>query len=321
MKLSIDTPPSVIATTATGEVAPIEAATIALFGWEEAAAARDTARLLARDGTVTLHVDVYPATGPSPARGSVVFIGGLSNHALGSGDFEYKLSQLGWNVVGLDLRGHGRSSGDRGDFTIAQTVSDIADAAAYAKDRFGAPVAVMGSSLGGFYALCAANGIEGLAVAVSHWIFLPNEPMTKRDARMRPVALAMDKLLPKMKLPTRQVADWSAVAEDPELRQKCFDDPLMTWKYTARSLASGFRYAPEIPLTQLQIPQLVVIGDNDKMTPMPYTRKIYDQLVGDKEWITIPNAGHMGGLVEHQDEMLAVVDGYLGRRMPVPAAH
>ncbi|MCW2974199.1 MAG: hypothetical protein JWN72_2472, partial [Thermoleophilia bacterium] len=35
MKLSIDTPPVVLSTTATGEVAPIEAATIALFGWEE----------------------------------------------------------------------------------------------------------------------------------------------------------------------------------------------------------------------------------------------------------------------------------------------
>ena len=318
MTITLDTPPQVLATTPTGEVSPLEAATIALFGWEDAAAARDTATLATRDGSGSIHVDVYPAQGE--ARGSVVFVGGLSNHALGSADFEWKLSQRGWNVVGVDIRGHGRSSGTRGDFTIAGVIDDLADAGAYAKERFGVPVAVMGSSLGGFYALCAANAVRGFEVAVSHWIYLPNEPMTKKDARMKPLALLMDRVTPNLKLPTRQVADWSAVNEDAELRQKCFDDPMMTWKYTARALASGFRYAPKPPLTELQIPQLVVIGDADRMTPMSYTRKVYDQLVGDKEWITIPGAGHMGGLTEHQEEMLAAVDGFLGRRMPAVVA-
>jgi pimeloyl-ACP methyl ester carboxylesterase len=310
---SLSTPPRVIATTPTGEVSPDEAATVALFGWIDAANARDTAFLEVGDGG-RIHVDVYPAQGT--ARGSVIFVGGLSNHAFGSAQFEYRLSQRGWNVVGVDLRGHGRSGGKRGDFTIEMVVEDLAAAAAYAKDRFGGPVALMGSSLGGFYALCGANAIDGIDCAISHWIYLPNEAITKKDARMRPVALLLDKIAPQMKIKTTQIADWSGVCDDPVLKQKCFDDPLMVWKYTARALASGFRYDPPRPLTKLRTPHLVLLGERDTMTPFEYTRGVYDQLEGDKEWVTIPDAGHMGGLVEHQDEVLDAVDDYLGRKMP-----
>lgn len=314
--LATSTPPRVIATTPTGEVSVDEAPTVALYGWIDAANARDTA-FLAVGEQGRLHVDVYPASGPGTARGSVVFVGGLSNHAFGYADFEHKLAQRGWNVIGVDLRGHGRSSGKRGDFTIEMVVEDLAAAVAYARDRFGGAVALMGSSLGGFYALCGANAIDGIACAVSHWIYLPNTPITKKDARMRPVALLLNKIAPGMRIPTTQVANWDGVCDDPELKQKCFDDPLMVWKYSARALASGFRYTPDEPLTRLRVPHLVVLGDRDTMTPFEYTRGVFDQLEGDKEWVTIPDAGHMGGLVEHQEEMLDAVDSYLGRRMPV----
>ncbi len=312
-KLNLSTPPRVVSTTPTGEVSTDEAATVALFGFLDAANARDTALLEVSDGG-RVHVDVYPAQGA--ARGTVVFVGGLSNHAFGSASFEHELSKLGWNVVGVDLRGHGRSSGRRGDFTTQMVLEDLAAAGAYAKDRFGGAVAIMGSSLGGFYALCAANAIDGFEVAVSHWIYLPDESITKKDARMRPLALLLNKVAPNLRLSTLNVADWSGVCDDPELRQKCFDDPLMAFKYSARALASGFTYKPSTPLTKLQIPHLVVLGERDTMTPLPYTERIFGMLEGDKEWRTIPNAGHMGGLVEHQDEMLAIVDEFLGRRMP-----
>jgi pimeloyl-ACP methyl ester carboxylesterase len=314
---SIDHAPRVLSRTPVGEVSPDEAATIALYGWEAASAHRDTARL-AVSGNGQVHVDVYPVPEGTPARGSVVFVGGLSNHALGYADFEWKLSRLGWNVVAVDLRGHGRSSGARGDFTNESIIEDIAVAGAYAKERFGGAAGVMGSSLGGFYALLAANAIDGFTAAVSHWIYLPDQPMRKQDKRGRTVALLLERVAPGLKIPTTQIADWSGVCDDPVLKQKCFDDPMMVWKYTVRSLASAFRYEPKLPLTSLRIPHLVVIGDRDTMTPMSYTRGIFDQLEGDKEWITIPGAGHMGGLVEFQEDMLAAVDGFFARRM---AAH
>lgn len=317
----------VLSTTPRGEASADEVATIALYGWEDAAAHRDTASVAvgggarsgpgAREGA--LHLDVYPAPEATVARGTVVFVGGLSNHALGYADFEWKLSRRGWNVVAVDLRGHGRSSGSAGDFTTEMVVEDLGAAAEYARHRFGTDIALMGSSLGGYYALVGANALDGIRCTVSHWIFLPNEPVTPKDRRMRPVALLLDRIAPGLKIPTRSVANWDGVCDDPVLKQRCFDDPMMVWKYSARALASGFRYEPARPLTDLRTPHLVLLGERDAMTPPAYTRGIYAQLQGDKEWVTIPDAGHMGGLVEHQGEVLDAVDEFLGRRMAVGA--
>lgn len=314
----------VLRTTRAGEVDPREEATIRILQHERAMRRRETARIAVPGGEV--HLDVYPADaapGPSAADhegapstgGTIVFVGGLSNHALGYADFLDRLAERGWNVVAFDLRGHGRSSGRRGDFTMQTLVEDARGAVAYALERFGGPIGFMGSSLGGYYSLVCANAIEEIEAAVSHFIYLPDVPVTKKDARMVPVARLLNKVAPWIRLNTRKIAEWDAVNETAELRQRCYDDPLMAWRYTVRALVSGIEYEPARPLTELRVPTCVIIGERDQMTPMRYTRDIYDRLTGDKRLVVIPGAGHMGGLVEHQQEMLDAVSGFFGERL------
>jgi alpha-beta hydrolase superfamily lysophospholipase len=305
--------PHLLASTPRGHVDPVEAATIALYGCEAAMEHRETARIQV-DGA-EVHLDVYPAAEGVQRRGAVVFIPGLSNHALGYADFEWKLSRRGFDVVALDIRGHGRSSGPRGDFTLPELIEDVRGAQRYARARFGGPVAVMGTSLGGYYALVVANALDGFDCAVSHWIYLPDQPSTRHDARMKPIALLLNRIAPKLKLPTKGLADWEAVTGDDALREACFADPLMVWRYTVRALAGGMTWDPDPPLHELQVPHLVLLGAEDRMTPAGYTRGIFEQLRGEKEWVAIPGAGHMGGLVEHQDEVLDVVEDFLARRL------
>lgn len=304
-----------IRTTAAGEIDPIERKTIAVYGIEDVVKRRETARVSTPDGGY-IHIDVYPAeAGGSATTPVIVFIGGLSAHAMAYAEFESRLSLRGFNVLAIDLRGHGRSSGRRGDFTVATLLEDVDAAIDYGLERFGGPVGVAGSSLGGYFALVCANALDRVEAAACHWIMLPDMPVTEKDRRMKPIAVALSKVLPKLRLSTRSVARWDAVCETEELRQRLFNDPLFTWKYTTRALASGLTYKPARPLTQLRCPTLVVIGDADAMTPLQYTKSVFDRLVGDKEFVTIPGAGHMGGLVEHQDEVLDAVGGFLSRKL------
>jgi len=312
----------ILASTKLGDIADNERATIATYGYGNAMPHRETARIaLDSPAGGEIHLDIYPARGSDDAvlaagraRGTVVFVGGLSAHALQYAMFLSRLAGRGWNVVALDVRGHGRSSGRRGDFTMPMLLEDFRGMIGYATERFGGPVAFMGSSLGGYYALVAANALDGIAVGVSHWIFEPNTSVTKKDARMKPIALFLNRIAPTLRMNTRGVANWDAVNESAELRDRMYKDPLMTWKYTVRALAGGMTYSPRRPLTDLAIPHLVVIGGEDQMTPTEYTRKAFDDLVGDKTFVVIPKAGHMGGLNEHQDEMLDAVDGFLTER-------
>src|SRR5690606_18245054 len=149
----------------------------------------------------------------------------------------------------------------------------------------------------------------------SHWIYLPSQPVTSKDARMAPVAKLLARVAPRLRMNTRKIAEWDAVNQDPQLRENTFADPMMRWKYTVGSLASGLVYEPRRPLTELRCPHLVLIGEQDAMTPMEYTRGIYEQLEGDKEWVTIPGAGHMGGLVEFQGDVVRAVGEFLTRRL------
>ena len=318
----------IIATTELGHVAGNERETVAIYGYGDAMPHRETARIALPDGSAggggELHLDVYPARNADGevladgvaggARGTVAFVGGLSAHGLQYATFLARLAGRGWNVVALDVRGHGRSSGRRGDFTMPMLLDDFRAVIAYATERFGGPVAFMGSSLGGYYSLVATNALDGIAVGVSHWIFDPGTTVTKKDARMKPIALLLNKVAPTLRMGTRGVANWDAVNESAELRERMYGDPLMTWKYTVRALAGGMTYSPRRPLTDLRVPTLVVIGEEDQMTPTAYTRKAFDDLVGDKQFALIPKAGHMGGLNEHQDEMLDAVDGFLGEK-------
>lgn len=308
--------PRIVATTPTGQLTVVERESVELHGYQDAVSVRDTARIEVPGGQV--HLDIYPAAaagGGAAAHGTVVFVGGLSAHALLYAGFQAELARRNWNVVALDLRGHGRSSGGRGDFTTQTILDDLRGAIGYAQHRFGEAVGLLGSSLGGYYSLLGANAIDEVRCAISHWIFLPDQPLTRKDARMAPVAKLLDRLTPGLRISTRTLAEWDHVCEAQELRDKTFADPLMCWKYTVRALASGLRYRPQRPLTQLRCPHLVMIGECDRMTPMAYTRGIYEQLEGEKEWAVVPQAGHMGGLVEHREAALAVVEDFLARRL------
>lgn len=296
-----------------GDVDAAEAPVVELYGYEDAMLNRRAVRIGV--GDVEIHLDVYPARGDATRKGSLIFIGGLSAHALQYASFLSELSARGWDVVAPDIRGHGRSSGKRGDFTMDGMLADIDGAIDYTLDRFGGPVGLMGSSLGGFYALCVAGALTRIDAAVSHWIMLPDMPVTEKDRRMRPVANILGRIAPGLRISTKSVARWDHVSQDPVIRQKLYDDPLMVWKYTLRALLSGMTYTPARPITDLRVPHLVVIGEEDQMTPLAYTREAFAKLTGNKELVTIPGAGHMGGLVEFQDEMLGAVDGFLTKHL------
>jgi len=113
---------------------------------------------------LSLALHRWPAAGA--ARGTVQIVHGLGEHM---GRYVWLAGQLngaGWNVVGHDQRGHGRSEGRRG--AIADSHALLADLALASDALRGSGANVLlGHSLGG---LVAARFVaEGLAKAPAPW--------------------------------------------------------------------------------------------------------------------------------------------------------
>jgi lysophospholipase len=98
----------------------------------------------------TLHLDLYEVHHGKPA---IIFIPGMGCHASIYEEFLRGLAEQGFNVIGLDLPGHGRSSGRRGVFTFSEVMSAVSEVVTYATDRYSDRIGLMGSSLGGTFAL------------------------------------------------------------------------------------------------------------------------------------------------------------------------
>ena len=116
-----------------------------------------------------LHLHHWPAPGVSAARGTVQIVHGLGEHIGRYAHVAAALNAAGWFVAGHDLRGHGRSTGQRG--RLADSHAMLADVAVVhdtlRRARPGGPFVLLGHSLGGLIA--ARFAAEALTAAPAPW--------------------------------------------------------------------------------------------------------------------------------------------------------
>jgi pimeloyl-ACP methyl ester carboxylesterase len=220
--------------------------------------------------------------GPGPAgRPPLVLIHGAGGNHL---HWPPRIRRLqGWTVYALDLPGHGGSRGP-GQSTIIgyrQAVEAWADALGLP------PVVPVGHSMGGAIAISLALDaparVAGL-VLVGTGARLRVHPMLLEATR--PGGAAADVL-------TGLMSTWYAAGASPRIRD-----------LTARTLASvepavlhgDFVACDSFDvmsrLDAIDRPALVVVGEDDQMTPVKYGRYLADRLARAQLEI-VPGAGHM----------------------------
>jgi alpha-beta hydrolase superfamily lysophospholipase len=90
------------------------------------------------------------------ARGTVVIVHGLGEHAGRYQQLARDLGEAGWEVHAADYRGHGRSGGHRGVIPAVEAIrDDVLESLAFARATSAHPVVVLGHSMGGAMAAWA----------------------------------------------------------------------------------------------------------------------------------------------------------------------
>lgn len=228
-----------------------------------------------------------------PSQAIVTLVHGLGGH---SGVFQHVVEYLvpqGYEVYAFDLRGHGRSPGQRGHINSWREFRE--DLGAFLRQirsqRTCCPHVLWGHSLGGTivldYVLHTADDIHGVIVTA---------PALGKIS-VSPVKLALGRLLsrivPRFSMKLGICNSWGS--RQPEAVAAYLQDPLRH-EYGSARLATEFlstvnwiyKHAPE-----LNLPLLIMHGSADRVTLPEGSRAFFQRVIfPDKEHREYPGSYH-----------------------------
>jgi alpha-beta hydrolase superfamily lysophospholipase len=272
--------------------------------------------LTASDG-VNLYY-LHWSSGRSPPWAVIVFLHGIASHAGWFGETAADLNRQGVAVYGPDHRGSGRSGGPRGHLErYGRALDDVEEMVRLVSSEHGTTPVF----------LAASSWAAKLAVVY----------VARRPASLSGLLLLGPGLLPTVNMsPTRQVLVVVGHLVTPTARLPI---PLTPELYTAnppyvdfiredrlRLLEATTRYFWETARldrqrrsasAQLNLPLLVLQGEDDKMMDVAGTRRWFSRLaVEDKTYVAYPGAGHTLDFEPDRSRYLADMLGWLSARVP-----
>ena len=205
-------------------------------------------------------------------------------------------NQKGYTVFGLDLRGHGLSDGNRGDYPNKERLlKDLGEVIDFVKSKY-SRVILLGHSLGVVTALIAyyrwGDQVNGLI-------------LLSAGKTIRPDTYKKVSLLSKLKIlfsslvkPNKPVLHYYREG------MLGLDDPLFNFDYTLRFMrifdAKKLDFSKKILL-----PIIHGVGDNDELFSIDSAKELFDQLSStDKVFFIMKGVKHAVGFNEKSLEDL-----------------
>jgi alpha-beta hydrolase superfamily lysophospholipase len=275
--------------------------------------AHTTGRFSGGGGTILFRQTWRPE---SPARGVLVNLHGLGDHSGLYPTVVEHFTARGFVVHAPDLRGNGRSPGQRA--YVARWDIFREDLHRYlalvrSEDR-GLPLFLLGNSLGGLivleYALHYPDGIRGLIAA--------SPPLGRLGVPLHLLLLGrvMSRIAPRFALRTGM--DLGGLARDPVVAETVLSDPLFHRWGTARlstevvgAIERVQAGAPRFPL-----PVLVLHGGSDRMV-LPDGSRAFIRNVGhpDRQLIEYPAGYHVLFADVERERVLTDVERWIVARL------
>jgi acylglycerol lipase len=249
-------------------------------------------------------------------RAALLVVPGFNGH---SGYYEYtgeRLGAIGYAVYAIDLRGRGRSDGDRffvEDF--ADYVSDVARLAEHVKEReAGAPLFLLGHSAGGvvacLYALDRQRELAGLiSESFAHELPAPDFALA--------AIKGLSHLAPHARVLRLKNADFS---RDPEAVAAMDSDPLIEGEsQPTRTLAALVRADETLRhrFAELTLPLLVLHGTADKAAKPSGSRHLFEQAGSADKDLKLYEGGYHDLLADlERERVLGDIAAWMDAHLP-----
>ena len=216
-----------------------------------------------RDGTNINCVDYFPA---SPAHSSIVFMHGLGEHCGRYAHLADYFCTRGFAVRTYDLRGHGKSSGKRGDIPHQDSLLDDAQQVMHGWQA-SCPTSVtrqllLGHSMGGLFAakfalskMCDLHGLILSAPALAIYMNFVERSLLK----------VLSSVAPSLTLSNGLKTQY--LSHDPKVVASYLADALVHDRISARLLNSMLTTMHDVftHASSLDLPTLLLVAGQDKL--------------------------------------------------------
>ena len=223
--------------------------------------------LTSSDG-IKLHVQDWPT---DAARGTVLIVHGLGEHVGRHANLAAHLNSWGWNAVGYDHRGHGRSEGPKGRISqhddLLRDLALVVDAVRQEKPG---PLVLLGHSMGGLIAArFVAEGHAPAGPASWHRVvdaLVLSSPALAADMNgvQKLLLSVLSALAPDFAVNNGLKPGW--ISHDPKVVAAYIADPLVHDRISpklARFILDGGKVVRE-RAAQWMLPTLLIFAGSDR---------------------------------------------------------
>jgi alpha-beta hydrolase superfamily lysophospholipase len=215
-------------------------------------------------------------------KGVISLVHGLGEHSGRYAHWADLLNQAGYSVLSYDLRGHGKSGGQRGHISsFNDFLNDTEVLINEAKSQFPpAPLFLYGHSLGGIivtnYVLRKKPQLNGVIVTA-----LSNKTSLQEQKAKVLMSKVLGFVVPKLSMSTGLVPE--TISRDPEVVGKYINDPLIHHQATlsfAKGSLDAIAWADE-HAEEWNLPVLFMHGEMDKLGYADGSREFAAKIKGD----------------------------------------
>jgi alpha-beta hydrolase superfamily lysophospholipase len=262
----------------------------------------------------------YQAWLPSRSRPRAVLVNlhGLGDHSGLYPNLSAYVPAWGVALYAYDMRGNGRSPGQRAYLRSWQEYRDDLQAfLARVREWEGdLPLFLLGNSLGGLvvldYALDHAAGLAGVIAAA------PPLGRLSVPAVLMALGKVMSRVIPRFSLQVGM--DLTGLARDPSVRETVLSDPYFHRRGTARLSTEVTAAIARVQqrAADLSVPVLILHGSADRMVPPDGSRSFFGKLRHpDREFREYPETYHALFADLNHAEVLGDLERWLAAHIPV----
>ncbi len=217
-----------------------------------------------------------------------------------------------YRVITPDLRGHGLSEATEGVYSMDLLASDVNGVL----DKIGAGAIVLGGlSMGGYVALAFhrlfQERVRGLILADTRAEADTDEARARRqDQSLRVLRNGSGEVAGQMigRMFTEKTRQANPVLADGVRRMMEATSPLGVVG-ALRGMAE--RADSTLLLASIKVPTLIIVGEEDSITPVADARRMASMIVG-SELVVVPGAAHLSTL-ERPEEVTGAIRRFLAR--------